>query len=225
MWELSGGMFEMRAIIILVAAMVGGDSCVLPALGSFPQSPNRIASPQSDLEKKVQMIFLRLQCSESGPVYDRVAELRKLGDESGVRAILASMLKRYRHAAEGTTGYLYFVDSVWTAGPLGIAEVSDELRRVLFDPAVQTYVKEMAVKSLAQINLEENKQVLIRALNTNRSRNDLMRVAAAEALELTEDPEILKQIERQARRERDAFYKQRMQASANRLRTRIAEKQ
>jgi len=167
-----------------------------------------------ELEKKIERIFLYQPVREEK--YDHKAEIEKLGNEPGARAILINMLTKYRYAKPGTLQYLYLSGATHSVGRMGIKNAAAPLSQFIFDKSVHENVRAVAVKSLGLIDAEGNKKILLRALH-HTSDYFLIRINAAEALAKTKDSQALAAIERSARKETDSYVRQQFEKSAREL--------
>lgn len=169
---------------------------------------------QSDLEKEVQMIFLR-HVGE-GEKYDKKAKLEELGHKDEVQTILLNMLTKYKYSRPGTAEFLYLNGSTWMLGAMGVKQSIPPLSNVLVDQRIDPTIRALALRSLGQIDVHENKKLLIREL-TNKSNDHLIRVFAAEALAKTKDLKVLRILERCISEERDSHVREKFARSAQEL--------
>jgi HEAT repeat protein len=173
---------------------------------------------QSDLEEKIKMIFLYQPHPEAGEKYDRRAEIEKLSPKEQVRGILLVMLVNHQYATPGTEEYLYLTGATSVLGRLRDARAEDQLSSMLFDQNVHENARALAAQSLGQIDPEKNKHLFLRALG-NKDDYFAIRVYAAEALAKTKDPQVLESLEQYAREETDSHVRQKLEKSAQELRT------
>jgi HEAT repeat protein len=77
-----------------------------------------------------------------------------------------------------------------------------------------------SVKSLGDIDPEANKELLLQALQSDKSENHhMIRVNAAEGLAKLKDPEVLAALEQATRQESDPFIREKFQTAAKEIRS------
>lgn len=214
----------MKIMLILLALLVVPGLYFWQAQGSSSQRDMGAAKEAANLERRIERILLyEPRTDATGEVYDPAVEIEKLEQKPQVRAILSKMVKQHRYADLGTAEYRYFEGVLWVAGSLGLREISETLTQVLLDPFAEGSIRVLAAKSLGQIDVEGNKEILLSALNSSVAENDdLVRAAAAEALAATKDTRVLNELETRASQEDDKVIRERIEASARKLRARIA---
>jgi HEAT repeat protein len=178
------------------------------------------AIAQSDLEKKIERIFLYQPQTDSGENYDVASEIDKLGSMKEARDILLNMVGKYKHAEPGTREYLLLAGATRVLGEISEKKALPLLSSNLFDQAVHENIRAFTARALGQIDLKESKQLLLKALE-NRTDYFAIRTEAAEALANIKDPEVLKTLEKHAREEGDSYAKQKFEKAAQDLRARI----
>lgn len=172
---------------------------------------------QSDLERRVQDIFLYQPHSAAGEKYNRKAKLEELGSGTEVRDILLKMLRSHAHVEAGTPEYVYLLGATTMLGEMRVKEAIDPLSRLFSDQKINVSVRAFALRSLGQIDPEANKQLLLTTL-ANSSADHLIRGFAAEALANTNDAQVLKVIERSSREEQNATVRRKLEEAAQKLR-------
>lgn len=164
------------------------------------------------LEEKVRALFMR----EDGPPRDIPNELRQLGGDREIVAILLQMASKYKHAEAGTIEFKLLRSAVSLLGELSANSANEMLSSLATDPKVHQSVRARAIRSLGQIDPEANKQTLIQALDP--SEHPQTRLYAAEGLAKTRDREALKALERFGREEKDSYVREEFGKAANGLR-------
>lgn len=174
---------------------------------------------QSSLESKVRDVLLYQPHSDAGEKYNRKAKLEELGSRTEVQAILLKMLEAHAHAEAGTTEYVYLLGATTMLGELRVKDAVVPLSRLFSDQGVNVSVRAFALKSLGQIDAIANKQLLLASL-ADPAADQLIRGYAAEGLANTNDPQVLKVIERYSRSEQNAAVRKKLEDAAQKLRAR-----
>ena len=177
---------------------------------------------QATLEQRIEEIFF--VNDDAGENYDRRGKILELGHPEEVKAILLSMVERYKHAKGGTREVRLLTGATVTLGDLSERRALAPLSSILLDRKVDITVRGCAARSLGQIDPDGTKQTLLTALK-NKANMFFIRLEAAKALVKTNDPQVLQVLEQASRTEKDAYVRQQLDKSAQELRRRIQRPQ
>jgi len=187
---------------------------------SFALAPIRTVSPcaqgSSKLEDRIKQILLYQP--DVGEDYDIRTKITELGREIEVRQVLISFLSAYRYP-ENTMEELFLDGAVFMLGELKAKEAQGALSQILLDSTADRRTRAWAAKSLGQIDVDANKDVLLEALRPRQYH--LIRINAADALANTKDPKVLTALDRYSREERENYVRQRLQKATDKLRARL----
>ncbi len=183
-------------------------------------SASFLALAQSDLEGKVELIFLYQPVP--GETYDRKAKIEQLGSGKEVRAILLRMLTKYKNSEPGSKEYLLLAGATSMLGEMNEKQSAALLSQMLLEQKVHENIRALATRSLGQIDPEGNKQVLLKVL-ANKEDYFVIRVYAAEALGKTKDLEALKALEKHSSEEKDPHVKQVFEKARNELKAKLQQ--
>ena len=178
---------------------------------------------EADLERQIEAIFRYEPRIDAGEKYDKKAKLEGLGRTEEVKAILLTMLTRYKYSEPETNFYesIYLSGAAWMLGEMKVKQAETSLSQILFDRRVHENIRALAARSLGQIDPEATKELLLKAL-ANNSDYFAVRVYAAEGLAKTKDQRVLKALEKYSREERDPHVRQQFQKAAQQVRARIS---
>ena len=171
---------------------------------------------QTNLEAQVRKV-LRNEHGTDDEGFDKKSRLEQVGSKAEVGTILLNLLEQNKYAQPGTEGYKYLIGATSLLGNLQVHEAAKPLSRIFSDRKINTSARAFALRSLGQIDAEANKRLLLTAM-ADPSADYLIRSFAAEALADTNDPQVLKAVERRIREEQNQTVRRKLEETAQKLR-------